>query len=62
VFSAADSAVRAYTAKDLTEKGLWVIHSAEINLKDAEMSRNEDAMMHLNWARQAETQGDFFGG
>lgn len=25
------------------------------------MSRNEDAMMHLNWARQAEKQGDFLG-
>jgi hypothetical protein len=23
------------------------------------MSRNEDAMLHLNWARQAEKQGDF---
>lgn len=25
------------------------------------MSRNEDAMLHLNWARQAERQGDFLG-
>jgi len=25
------------------------------------MSRNEDAMLHLNWARQAEKQGDFLG-
>lgn len=23
------------------------------------MSRNEDAILHLNWARQAEKQGDF---
>lgn len=23
------------------------------------MSRNEDAMIHLNWAREAEKQGDF---
>lgn len=25
------------------------------------MSRNEDAIIHLNWARQAERQGDFLG-
>lgn len=25
------------------------------------MSRNEDAMMHLNWAKQAERQRDFLG-
>ena len=25
------------------------------------MSRNEDAIMHLNWARQAEKEGNFFG-
>ena len=25
------------------------------------MSRNEDAMLHLNWARQAEREGDFLG-
>ena len=25
------------------------------------MSRNEDAVLHLNWAKQAERQGDFLG-
>ncbi|MDP3244384.1 MAG: hypothetical protein Q8M83_01855 [bacterium] len=25
------------------------------------MSRNEDAVLHLNWAKQAERQEDFFG-
>jgi len=25
------------------------------------MSRNDDAMLHLSWARQAEKQGDFLG-
>ena len=25
------------------------------------MPRNEDAMLHLNWARQAEREGDFLG-
>ena len=52
---------RAYDKADLKEKGLSISNSINYLtlLKETLMPRAEDAVFHLNWAREAERNRDF---